>query len=399
MRISVATPWFPNKRDGWPGRFVSDSTTALARAGAQISTSVFRAWAPKYLERYGSREHRGKIVRADFPDIERLRTVKYFTAPGDAIRPLTNILLDRAIEAALIEDCHYFQPDVIHVHTELLAPAAVKVGASLNLPVIVTIHGENTNKNYIRSRLQAERFRVALSRADRIVIVGEPLRAFVGQLAGREDHIVCIWNGVEPPNTKRQVPDPDVEPLRLVCVANLNEGKGVDLLIEALARLGPMPNSRAGEWLLSIIGDGPLRSQLQKQAKAAGLDVKISFEGTMTNVEVFDQLLSADIFVLPSYREAFGVAYVEAMASGLLTIGIEGQGPSQFIENNHTGFLVKARDVTSLELALRKILADQARKWRTIAAAGADFARSTCSWDAHAKHLLEVCRSVAVDHS
>ena len=364
-----------------------------------MSISVFRGWLPKGFEKFGTREHRGKIDRTEFPDVARLRTIRYLTVPGELVRPLTNISLDRAVEAALTKDCNSFRPDVIHVHTELLAPAAVKVAARLGLPVVVTIHGENTNKLYIQSPRQAERFRTALSSVDRIVIVGEPLRAYVARLAGREDHITCVWNGVEPPVGQRRVPTPDVEPLQLICVANLQEGKGVDLLIEALARLRPKFSSTEGNWLLTIIGDGPLRRELQHQAEAAGLEMQVAFAGTMTNTEVFDQLLSTDIFVLPSYREAFGVAYVEAMASGLLTIGIEGQGPSQFIEHNRTGMLVRPRDAGSLEAALQSVFADPERKWRAIATAGADFARNACNWDAHAAHLLEVFRSSIADRT
>jgi len=364
-----------------------------------MSISVFRGWAPKGLEKFGAREHRGRIDRTEFPEITHLRTIRYLTAPGELVRPLTNISLDRAVEAALTKDCNSFRPDVIHVHTELLAPAAVKVAARFNLPVVVTIHGENTNKLYIQSPRQAERFKAALSSVDRIVIVGEPLRAYVAHLADRDNHIVCVWNGVEPPVGQRRVPTPDVEPLQLICVANLQEGKGVDLLIEALVRLLPKFGADEGDWLLTIIGDGPLRRRLQHQAETPGLKTRVVFAGTMANTEVFDRLLSADIFVLPSYREAFGVAYVEAMASGLLTIGIEGQGPSQFIDHNRTGLLVRPHDVDSLEAALQSVFADPARRWRAIAAAGADFARNSCNWDGHSAHLLEVFRSVTADRT
>ncbi|WP_083929053.1 glycosyltransferase [Hyphomicrobium zavarzinii] len=399
MRIAVITPWFPNKRDGWPARFISDSAIALARAGTRVSVNVLRGWAPIGLERYASREHRGHIDRSDFHEIERLQTTRYLTLPSELTRLLTNISLDRTVEAVLTQEISTFRPDAVHVHTELLAPAAVKVATRYKLPVIITIHGENTNKQYTEAPQQALRFRTALSRADRIVVVGEPLRAYAARLAGREDHIVSVWNGVEPPAGQRQAPTPDAEPIELICVANLQEGKGVDLLIDALARLEPTPGSDLAEWRLTLIGDGPLRKELQRQAEAAGLKARVAFAGTMTNAEVFDRLLRADIFALPSYREAFGVAYIEAMASGLLTIGVEGQGPSQFIEHGRTGLLVKPRDVASLETALRSALTDRQRSWRAIAQSGATFARSACVWSAHAEKLLETYRAVASSSS
>ena len=117
---------------------------------------------------------------------------------------------------------------------------------------------------------------------------------------------------------------------------------------------------------------------------------RISFTGVMINSEVFDRHLQADVFVLPTYREAFGVAYVEAMASGLLTIGVEGQGPSQFIENGRTGLLMKLHSVGSIDSRLSKVLSHPDRNWRCIAAVGANLARQACTLDAHAERLLEV---------
>lgn len=390
MKIAVVTPWFPNARDGWPARYISDSAIALSRAGAQLSVNVVRGWLPKALQCFGPLECRGKIDRNQFPEIVRLTTKHYVCGPGVGLRRLNNFALDHAVTSALEEAVDAEGADLIHAHTEGLAPAAMKVARRRGIPFVVTLHGENTNRRYIEAPRQAARFRGALAAADRIVIVGEPLRPFAERLAGRGDHIVTVWNGVNAPMERRSPPTPDLAPVELICTANLHEGKGVDLLLDALARLRVQSESALAEWRLTIIGDGPMRNELRQKAEVSGMSSRISFTGVMSNSEVFERLLQADVFVLPSYREAFGVAYVEAMASGLLTIGVEGQGPSQFIEHGRTGLLMKPHDVGSIESTLRQVLSDPDRNWRWIAAAGANFARHACTWDAHAERLLDL---------
>ena len=394
MRVIIVTPWFPNLRDGWPAPFVAESSIALAKRGAELSVIVLRGWVPPGFESFSSLEHHGEICRTDFPEITRLRTRRYLTLPGELFRVTKNYLLDQAVETALEEEIRIFGPALIYVHTESLAPAAARAAGRNLLPLVVALHGENTNARYIKDPRQAERFRDALSSADRLVIVGDPLRPFASGLAGRQDHIVVIWNGVNPPRLPRVKRELGSGPLNLICVANLVAEKGIDLLIAALTKLELTRTEKIAEWNLIIIGDGPMRKLLQSQVNTAQLSSKIKFVGTMANSEVFSWLSQSDIFVLPSFREAFGVAYVEAMASGLLTIGTEGQGPSQFIEHGRTGFLVKPRDVDSLESILRCILSDTAESWRGIASAGAEYSKRACTWDAHAEKLLALFHEV-----
>lgn len=387
MKISIITPWFPNKRDGWPARFIADSAISLAEAGARVTVGVLRGWFPPWLERYASPEHRGEIDFSSFPEIRRLRLKRFPVLPRGLARKLTNIALDQTVRSLLNEEIAADRPDVIHVHTEYLAPASVAFARRNQIPVVVTLHGQNTNSQYLGAPTQAIRFRIALQHADRLVVVGKPLSEFAAGLAGRRDHIAVVWNGVTPPREQRSPPTPDTDRIELIAVANLHEEKGIDLLLEALGRL-----LAAGirHWRLTIIGEGPLKSHLEGKAAQIGLADHVAFVGTMSNAEVFAYLANSDIFALPSYREAFGVAYLEAMSTGLLTIGVEGQGPSEFISDGKTGSLVKPRDVASLEQTLRAFLTDDRRTWRTLALAGAQYVRENCTWSVHAQNLLTV---------
>ncbi|OWV39216.1 glycosyltransferase [Mameliella alba] len=382
--ILILTPWFPNQPDGWPARFISDSALALAELGHRVRVGVLRGYAPSTTSRLVAAEHRGTVAVDRFEGIESIRLRRYPTLPGGLLRGLTNRSLDAAVARIAKDFISERRPDVLLVHTEGLAPGVMPLVRREGLPVAVVLHGQNTNTAYLSAGGQAERFREALSAVDRLVIVGDPLRGYAERLAGRSDHVQTVWNGVHAPARMRARPQPDNAPVELISVANLQEGKGVDLLLSALARLR---SDRADHWRLRIIGDGPQRDALQVQATDAGLSDRVQFLGVRTNAEVFDELAQADVFVLPSYREAFGLAYLEAMSTGLLTVGVEGEGPSQFIEHGATGLLVAPRSVESIVETLGPVLSEPRHKWRAIAAAGAEHVRTHCTWQAHAAKL------------
>lgn len=389
--ILVLTPWFPNSRNGWPARYISDSALALAAEGHRVRVSVLRGWIPPGFERRVRSEHRGNIDASSFPEIENIRSGRYPTIPGNFFRRATNVSLDVAVGRLLRAEIGARRPDVILVHTETLAPATVALARKADLPVLVVMHGENTNSAYLSRSGQAQRFRAALGQADRLVIVGEPMRGFAARLAGRDDHVAVIWNGVEPPESMRQVPDPDVAPVEILTVANLQEGKGIDLLLNALGRL-----RAAGitHWRLRIIGTGPLDGALRTEARTQGIEDQVQFLGEMSNAEVFARMAESDVFALPSWREAFGVAYLEAMASGLLAIGVEGQGPAQFIRDGLTGMLVPPRDVEGLADCMRRVLTGERSTWRAMATAGADHVRQTLTWRNHAREIGRLITAV-----
>ena len=201
--------------------------------------------------------------------------------------------------------------------------------------------------------------RDALCAMKRVVLVGEPLRPYFAALAGRDDHFRVVPNGFAVPD---RVADPRPEGwgpnLRWISVSNLHEGKGVDLTLQALARLR---QAGSATWSYDIVGDGAERPRLEAMTDALGLRDRVTFHGRMPHDAAMRVLAQADVFVLPSYREAFGIAYLEAMALGLLAIGVSGQGPEAFIAHERTGLLVRPNDVESLFATMKSVL-ENARK-------------------------------------
>lgn len=383
-KILIVTPWFPNNPGDAAGSFIYDSARALDEQSTQVSILVSRSWCPKLLSKFTNHMNRGNLNSAAYSEFEELSTYRGFSFPRGIGSNLTEPLNDQRLKGAIIKMAKRLRPQIIHAHTEGLAPAAVAAARSLGLPVAVTIHGLTTDQKYLSSHLKKDRISGALRTADSVILVGETLHDFFSNYVGKSTHFRVVHNGTILPSHEPKVPFIVKNETRLISVGNLQEGKGVDYLLKALSNL-MMKGHEA--WTYQVVGDGPDRRYLEELAVQLGIDTKVHFLGGIKHKSVLEALETADVFVLPSYREAFGIAYLEAMAMGRLTIGVAGQGPSQFITNEKTGFLVQGRDTEALENLLARILDGDRVKWQAIAAAGRDEVTQNWSWAAHARNL------------
>lgn len=131
------------------------------------------------------------------------------------------------------------------------------------------------------------------------------------------------------------------EKIKVLTAANLIKRKNIDKLIKACDKFDNID--------LTVIGDGKEFENLKKISK------KPIFKGKLSKSEVIDEMRKSDIFILPSVNETFGLVYIEAMASGCITVGTVNDGIDGIIKNGVNGFLVKP-DKKSIEETLRKII-------------------------------------------
>jgi glycosyltransferase involved in cell wall biosynthesis len=141
---------------------------------------------------------------------------------------------------------------------------------------------------------------------------------------------------------------------RLVTVARVQHGKGHDVAIRAVARL-----RNAGRNVrLRIVGGGPYRAVLESLTEELGVQGAVEFAGSVSEDKVISCLRDADAFVLASRVEPLGVAYMEAMALGLPTIGTHVGGVGEVISHEHDGLLVPAEDEERLAAAVARLIDD-----------------------------------------
>jgi glycosyltransferase involved in cell wall biosynthesis len=140
------------------------------------------------------------------------------------------------------------------------------------------------------------------------------------------------------------------EPFRFAALALMNPGKGIDVLLQAARKLIDRGCAR---FRLTIGGDGPERRALERMAQDLALQGNVHFSGLLSRPQVRTLLQEADIFVLPSLGETFGVAVGEAMACGTPVIATRSGGP-EFVLGPGDGILVPANDAEALAGAMRQ---------------------------------------------
>jgi teichuronic acid biosynthesis glycosyltransferase TuaC len=166
--------------------------------------------------------------------------------------------------------------------------------------------------------------------------------------------VEVVHLGTDPP----AAPAPAPATPTLVTVANLIERKRIADVTRALALLaGTWPHLR-----LVIVGDGPERAALEALATSLGVGDRVAFLGRLAPDDAVAAARQASLFVLPSTDEAFGVAYVEAMAAGVPSIGCRGEdGPEEIAAAGGGIELVAPRDPSALASSLDALLSDPAR--------------------------------------
>ncbi len=125
-----------------------------------------------------------------------------------------------------------------------------------------------------------------------------------------------------------------------------------------------------------MIGDGPDRPEAEDEARRLGVEDRVNFLGKIDNVAPL--LASADIFLLPSTSESFGLSALEALASGVPVIGTNAGGMPEVVRNGETGVLCEVGDVGGMADAANSILGDRDR-WNAMSELGASDARARFS--------------------
>ena len=282
-----------------------------------------------------------------------------------------------ALAVALHDAARKYELDLVHVHYAIPHATSAWVACEMlqgerDLKIVTTLHGTDITLVGLHPSFQAIT-QFSILRSHGLTAVSEFLkRETIRDFSVPEDRIEVVPNFVDTriyrPGLKpchRATLAPEGEKI-VMHISNFRPVKRVEDVIEVFASILKKIPSR-----LVLVGDGPERPRARLKVEELGLQDRVAFLGEYTPVQ---ELLScADLFLLPSESESFGLAALEAMACGSPVIASRVGGLPEVIIDGETGYLCEPGDIDDMGAAGVRVLGDD-KHWKELSDAGRSLA-------------------------
>ena len=376
MRVAVVSEYYPRAHDPVLGVWAHRQALAARDAGADVRVLVLYrpipplSTPPRDLPAATQRLLR-QPRRAMLDGIE-VEYVRFVAPPRPRGYGSWGAWAAPSLALALRRLRARFPFDLVHAHNAVPAGDAV-VRARAGVPLVVSVHGSDVffaAPSFERGRAAVRR---AFARARLVLANSEGVEAATRTLGARQTRVVHLGTDLPPAGA---LADPaGREPPLLVSVAHLVPRKRHADVLRAMAVL----RDRHPALRYRVIGDGPERGALERLAADLGVAERVEFAGQLAHPEALRRAREGSVFVLPSVDEAFGVAYVEAMAAGIPAIGARGEpGPEEIAAAGGGIALVDAGDVEGLASTIDRLLDDRAARTAARATVEAAFTWERC---------------------
>ena len=293
--------------------------------------------------------------------------------------------------------------DLIHGHDWLVAEAAVGLKHLFRTPFIATIHStEYGRRNGIHTDYQKMIHQTEVWMANEAwcsICCSDYMASHVSFALGLpRENISVIPNGVDPEKFR---PPFDKESFRktyatpkeriVLFVGRMVHEKGVDVLLEAANTVLRFVDAK-----FVFVGEGYLKDTLAKKAFDYGIGARVYFTGFLDDPTVKRLYRSADVCVVPSLYEPFGIVAIEAMAAGSPVVVSDVGGLSEIVQHDSTGLKVYPSDANSLAWGILRILSDK-KHADALAKQATERAMQVYNWGSIARRTAEVYGKVLAE--
>ncbi|MBX5470118.1 MAG: glycosyltransferase family 4 protein [Thermoleophilaceae bacterium] len=392
MRVLILSWEYPPLIEGGLARHVRKLAESLAAQEANVDVHVLT----RGMEESPAEEEIAGV------SVHRVREPERPRELGEFVTWVEHMNADMLAAGVELGDRYEF--DVVHGHDWLVAVAGDHLAKRFRCPFVVTIHATEYGRHqgwvdeHPQSHIHGIEHWMA-NRAERVITCSAYMREHVSDIYGLEEgRIAVIPNGIDP---SELVPVDDLDTLRarfakpdeklLLLVGRLVYEKGFQLALEALPRLiERLPNVR-----FIVAGSGTHEEALRKQASELGLDDYGTFLGWIGDDVLHSLYRIADLTVVPSIYEPFGLVALEAMASGCPCLVADTGGLREVVPNENVGLRFHSRDPRSLGEMAERLLSDDALRERLVAEAQEHVL--SFDWADVARQVAEVYRETVAE--
>jgi teichuronic acid biosynthesis glycosyltransferase TuaC len=361
-RVAVVAEFYPSERDPVLGVWAHRQALAARDAGAEVRVLVLHRLVPPRASLAAgpgaARTALAELVREprrQTRDGLQVTYVPFVSPPRERAYARWGAWAAPPLALALRRLARSFPFELVHAHNAVPAADAV-VRARVRTPLVVSVHGGDVLYTAGRGEDGAQAVARGLGAAALVLANSHGIAELARAHGAGETRIVHL--GTELPSAQRPAGGGREAAPTLVTVAHLVARKRHADVLRALAVLG----ARHPTLRYAVIGDGPERIPLEGLAVRLGVAERVDFLGQLPPREAVERARRCTLFVMPSTEEAFGVAYVEAMAAGVPAIGCRGEpGPEEIAAAGDGFLLVPPGDIERLSQRIDELLSDPRR--------------------------------------
>ena len=368
MRVLLISWEYPPVIEGGLGRHVRKLSEHLVREGVEVHVLTRGGGhLPVEEERHGVLVHR--VCEPAFPK-----------DPSAFVRWVEEMNAD--MRELGFELCERLRFDLVHSHDWLVAGAAQQIARGIERPWLVTVHATEFGRhqgwvqNHPQSHIHAAE-RAMVRSADRVITCSRYMRSHVSTVFGVSPRrVTVVQNGIDPRDLEPVVPDlpglraryAEPDQRLVLLVGRLVYEKGFHLALDALAPV----IRQLGDVRFVVAGTGTAEAELKRQARRLGLTRHGSFLGWVGDDMLHSLYRVADLCIVPSIYEPFGLVALEAMASGCLCVVADTGGLREVVPGDGTvGLRFRSRDSAALGEILGQVLRDDAMREQLVTEARA----------------------------
>lgn len=362
MKVAVVAEFYPRQGDPVLGVWAHRQALAARDAGAEVRVVVLHRLVPPRASFSGGAEAPARALlglvgepRKQTHDGLDVTYVRYVSPPRSRSYHAWGAWATPALGLTLRRLRHSFEFDLIHAHNAVPAGDAAR-RARLGVPLVVSVHGGDVLYTAPRTAPGREAVERNLAAATTVLANSKGIADLSRHYGAGDTRVVHLGADLAEPrgvSVRREQRAPS-----LVTVGHLVARKRHADVLRTLAVLA----KRHPTLRYVIVGDGPERIALEGLATRLEVSDRVDFLGQLAPAEAIERARSCTLFAMPSTEEAFGVAYIEAMAAGIPAIGCRGEpGPEEIAAAGDGFVLVPPGDIERLTQRIDELLSDPQR--------------------------------------